>query len=120
MSRSNANYRETTSIVLTGIRYQHLASIMFTIDSILVAVQMRVCGRVVRGVTPRSLAVVPVVVAVPHLLLLLHLQPVQECGAAMEPSTRTSPDSQYHRLICCSTGPELTINGLVSPYISKS
>ena len=30
MSRSNANYRETTSIALTGIRYQHLASIMFT------------------------------------------------------------------------------------------
>ena len=41
MSRSNANYRKTTSIALTGIRYQHLASItycthcqLFTIDSI--------------------------------------------------------------------------------------
>ena len=97
MSRSNANYyRETTSIALTGIRYQHnLLHTLFTIDSILVAVQMRVCGRVVRSVTPRRLAVVPVVVAVRHLLLLLHLQPVQECGGAMEPSTRSSPDSQY-------------------------
>ena len=28
MSRSNANYRETSSIALTGIRYQHLASII--------------------------------------------------------------------------------------------
>ena len=61
--------------------------------------QMRVCGRVVSSVTPRSLAVVPVVVAVPHLLLLLPLQPVQECGAAQagdtQPSTRSSPDSEY-------------------------
>ena len=71
---------------------------------------MRVCGRVLSSVTPRTLAVVPVVVAVPHLLLLLPLQPVQECGAAMEPSTRSSPDSQY-RLICCSRGLELTTKG---------
>ena len=60
---------------------------------------MRVCGRVVSSVTPRTLAVVPVVVAVPHLLLLLPLQPVQECGAAQagdtQPSTRSSPDSEY-------------------------
>ena len=60
---------------------------------------MRVCGRVVSRVTPRTLAVVPVVVAVPHLLLLLPLQPVQECGAAQagdtQPSTRSSPDSEY-------------------------
>ena len=55
--------------------------------------------RVVSIVTPRTLAVVPVVVAVPHLLLLLPLQPVQECGAAQagdtQPSTRSSPDSEY-------------------------
>ena len=60
---------------------------------------MRVCGRVVSSVTPRTLAVVPVVVAVPHLMLLLPLQPVQECGAAQagdtQPSTRSSPDSEY-------------------------
>ena len=60
---------------------------------------MRVCGRVVSSLTPRTLAVVPVVVAVPHLLLLLPLQPVQECGAAQagdtQPSTRSSPDSEY-------------------------
>ena len=55
--------------------------------------------RVVSSVTPRTLAVVPVVVAVPHLMLLLPLQPVQECGAAQagdtQPSTRSSPDSEY-------------------------